>query len=58
MQGTVGFLVGLVLVAVGLAGLGFGLHEMMTQIAPDNTKVIAGLGTFIVGIFALLAVIR
>jgi hypothetical protein len=58
MQGAAGFLVGIVFVAVSLAGLGYGLHEMMTQVAPDHVKSIGGLAAFVAGIFALIAIIR
>ncbi len=58
MQGAVGFLVGIAIFAVGLAGLAFGLHEMMTHAAPDGTRAVAGLATFVVAVFASLAVIR
>lgn len=58
MRGTVGVLVGIAVVAVGLGGLGFALHELMSQTAPDTTMAVAGLAAFVVGAFALLAVIR
>jgi formate-dependent nitrite reductase membrane component NrfD len=49
MRGIFGVLVGIVLFAIGLAGLGFALHQMMTQADPHAAlKAAAGLGTFVV----------
>lgn len=49
MRGVFGVLVGIVLFAVGLAGLGFALDQMMTQADPNAAmKSLAGLGTFII----------
>lgn len=58
MSGTVGVLAGLVLLAVGLGGLGFGLYEMMTQTTPDAAKAIGGLAAYVVAALASLAAIR
>ena len=49
MRGVFGVLIGLVLFAVGLAGLGFALDQMMTQADPNAAmKALAGLGTFVI----------
>ena len=49
MRGVFGVLVGIVLFAVGLAGLGFALNEMMTHADPNTAlRALAGLGTFII----------
>ena len=59
MRGTVGMLVGLLVMIVGLAGLGYALSLMMTHADPEFApKAAAGLATFIVAIFASLAVMR
>lgn len=59
MRGTVGMLVGLLVMAVGLAGLGYALSLMMTHADPDAAlKAVAGLATFVVATLASLAVIR
>ena len=56
MRGVFGVLVGLILFAVGLAGLGFALDQMMTHADPNaGMKALAGLGTFI--IVSLLSVV-
>jgi hypothetical protein len=42
-------LVGLVLFAIGLAGLGVALNEMMTHADPNSSvRALAGLGTYMV----------
>ena len=59
MRGTVGMLVGLLVMTVGLAGLGYALSLMMTHADPDAAlKAVAGLATFVVATFISLAVIR
>lgn len=59
MHGTVGVLVGLVLFAAGLAGLGFALEQMMTHSDPNaGLHALAGIGTFLVAAFVSLAIIR
>jgi hypothetical protein len=59
MSGTVGFLVGIVLFAVALSGLGFALHLMMTHADPDTgVKAAAGLGAFVVASLASVMIIR
>ena len=56
MRGVFGVLIGLVLFAVGLAGLGFALDQMMTHADPNaGMKALAGLGTFV--IVSLLSVV-
>ena len=56
MRGVFGVLIGLILFAVGLAGLGFALDQMMTHADPNaGMKALAGLGTFI--IVSLLSVV-
>jgi hypothetical protein len=43
---------------VGLAGLGFALHQMMTHTDPDaGLKALAGLGTFVVACLASVGII-
>jgi hypothetical protein len=58
MRGVFGVLVGLILFAVGLAGLGFALDQMMTHADPNaGMKALAGLGTFIiVGLLSVIAI--
>ena len=49
MRGIFGVLVGIVLFAIGLAGLGFALDQMMTHADPNAAvKAVAGLATFVV----------
>ena len=56
MRGVFGVLVGLILFAIGLAGLGFALDQMMTHADPNAAmKALAGLGTFLV--VSLLSVV-
>lgn len=48
MRGTFGMLIGIIIVAVGLAGLGEALMQMMTHADPHSSvKAAAGLGTFL-----------
>jgi len=56
MRGTIGILVGIVIVTLGLAGLGVALAEMMTHADPNGTLIsIGGLGVFaVVCIFCLV----
>lgn len=59
MSGTGGFLVGIVLFAVALSGLGFALFLMMTHADPDaGIKAAAGLGAFVVASLASVFLIR
>jgi hypothetical protein len=56
MRGVFGVFIGLILFAVGLAGLGFALDQMMTHADPNaGMKALAGLGTFV--IVSLLSVV-
>lgn len=49
MRGTFGVIVGIVMFAIGLAGLGVALDQMMTHADPDSAlKAVAGLGVFVV----------
>ena len=58
MRGGFGVLVGILLFTVGLFGLGFALHQMMTHADPDaGLKALAGLGTFIVVCLASVGLI-
>ncbi len=59
MSGAVGFIVGIVLFAVGLGGLAFALEQFMTHSDPNLAlHAVAGLGTFVIAAFATIAVIR
>jgi hypothetical protein len=59
MRGTAGLLVGVVLLVVGLGGLGYALHLMMTHADPNTGPLAAaGLATFVIASLASLAVIR
>ncbi|MFA5900573.1 MAG: hypothetical protein WC829_15845 [Hyphomicrobium sp.] len=59
MSGTVGMIVGLVILALGLGGLGFAFDQMMTHADPDAAlKAAAGIVTFAVSAFITLAIIR
>ena len=59
MRGTTGLIVGIIVLAVGLAGLGFAFDLMMSHADPDTgTKAAAGLVTFVVACLASLAIIR
>ncbi len=59
MRGFFGVLVGLVLFAIGLAGLGVALDQMMTQTDPNAAmKTLAGLGTFIIVSLLCVVMIR
>jgi hypothetical protein len=56
MRGTFGVIVGIVLFAVGLAGLGEALTQMMTHADPNSAlKAVAGLGVFL--LVSLLSVV-
>jgi hypothetical protein len=47
MRGTIGILVGIVIMALGLAGLGVALAQMMTHADPNGTLIsLGGLGVF------------
>jgi hypothetical protein len=59
MRGLFGVLVGIVVLTIGLAGLSYALHLMMTHTDPQSAlKQVAGLGTFVVASLALVAIIR
>jgi hypothetical protein len=48
MRGTFGIVVGVILLAIGLAGLGEALAQMMTHSDPNSSlKAAGGLGVFI-----------
>jgi hypothetical protein len=48
MRGTIGFIVGIIIAAVGLAGLGASLREMMTHADPHSLLIsLGGLGAFV-----------
>lgn len=55
MRATFGILVGVILVAVGLAGLGGALWQMMTHADPHSSmKAAGGLGVFVtVGLISM-----
>jgi formate-dependent nitrite reductase membrane component NrfD len=49
MRGIFGVLIGIALFAIGLAGLGFALDQMMTHADPNAAlKAVVGLATFVV----------
>jgi hypothetical protein len=60
MRGTIGLLVGIVIVAIGLAGLGASLAQMMTHADPHGLLIsLGGLGTFLLaGLVMLLLLPR
>ena len=59
MRGFFGVLVGLIVLAIGLAGLGYALDLMMTHADPNSAlRQVAGLGTFVVASLVLVAIIR
>ena len=59
MRGFVGILVGVVIIALGLAGLGAALAQMMTHADPNGTLIsLGGLGVFVVVCLFLLVLAR
>jgi hypothetical protein len=57
MRGTVGILVGVVIGAVGLSGLGVALGEMMTHADPNGALIsVGGLAVFVVSMLFLVTV--
>jgi hypothetical protein len=59
MRGFFGVLLGIIVLAVGLAGLGYALDLMMTHADPNSAlRQVAGLATFIVAGLVMLAIIR
>lgn len=55
MRGTFGILIGIILLAVGLAGLGEALWQMMSHSDPQaSMKAAGGLGVFVtVGLISM-----
>ena len=55
MRGTFGILIGVILFAIGLAGLGEALAQMMTHADPNaSMKAAGGLGVFVaVGLLSM-----
>jgi len=55
MRGTFGILIGVILFAIGLAGLGEALAQMMTHADPNaSMKAAGGLGVFVaVGLISM-----
>ena len=48
MRGAFGVLIGIILIAVGLGGLGVALDQMMTHADPGAAiKAVGGLGVFV-----------
>ena len=59
MNGLFGIIVGIVLIALALAGLGTTLHEMMTHSADHDALIsIGGLATFVVSSLILVRLAR
>jgi hypothetical protein len=59
MRGFLGIVVGIIIVAVGLGGLGVALAQMMTHADPNGTLItLGGLGVFAATIVVLLAAAR
>jgi hypothetical protein len=56
MRGIIGIVVGLVIIALGLGGLGVALAQMMTHANPNGALIsVGGLGLFIAAMAVLLA---
>ena len=59
MRGFFGVLIGIVVLAIGLVGLGYALQLMMTHADPNSAlRQVAGLGTFVVASLVMVALIR
>jgi hypothetical protein len=60
MRGTFGILLGCIIVAVGLAGLGEALMQMMTHADPHaSMKAAGGLGAFVLAsVFMMILATR
>jgi putative exporter of polyketide antibiotics len=59
MRGMVGIAIGVVIVALGLAGLGAALAQMMSHANPNGTLIsVGGLGVFAVACLFVLAMAR
>jgi hypothetical protein len=57
MRGTLGTLIGLLIIVLGLAGLAGALHQMMTHADPNaSLKAAAGLVTFVLTCFVMMYV--
>jgi hypothetical protein len=57
MQGTVGLFISLVIVALGLAGLGFALTNLMITGHPESALVpIGGLAVFVLACLSMMVV--
>jgi hypothetical protein len=55
MRGTFGIVIGVVIIAFGLAGLGAALAQMMTHANPDGTLIsLGGLGVFAASLVVML----
>jgi len=59
MRATVGILIGVIIIALGLAGLGVALAQMMTHADPNSSLIAAGgLGVFAVVCIFMLVMAR
>jgi NADH:ubiquinone oxidoreductase subunit 5 (subunit L)/multisubunit Na+/H+ antiporter MnhA subunit len=59
MHGLTGTVIGLIVTAIGLAGLGIALAQMMTHANPQGALFsVGGLGVFLVACFAVVALLR
>ncbi len=59
MRGSLGILVGIVIIALGLAGLSIALDQMMTHANPNGPLIsVAGLGVFAMVCVFLLVMAR
>jgi hypothetical protein len=59
MGGTIGFIVGLTIMVLGLGGLGIALAQMMTHADPNGALIsIGGLGAFVVAALVLMIAAR
>lgn len=55
MRGTLGLIVGLVIVALGLGGLGVAFSQMMTHSSPESALIsVGGLAVFAVSCLFIL----
>jgi hypothetical protein len=59
MHGTPGTVIGVVVAAIGLTGLGVALAQMTTHTDPSGALLsVGGLGVFLVACFAVVAMLR
>ncbi len=59
MRGLPGILIGVVIIALGLAGLGVALDQMMTHANPNGALIsVGGLGVFAIVCLFLLVMAR